>query len=299
MSRLLALALAFFAAAAFAQGRGDFTFTLEHGGLTRTYRVHVPASYDAARPAPLLVAMHGGGGNMDLQADDRYYGEIASSEREGAIVVFPNGTSRFASGRLATWNAGDCCAGAVRRNADDVGFIRAVVADVGKRWRVDARRVYATGISNGGMMAYRLACEAADVFTAIAAVAGTDNTRECRPSRPVAVLHIHAKDDPRVLYDGGQGHAAGATAHAAVPATVAKWVRLDRCEGEARRVLDTAGAWCDLHSPCAGGAQVKLCVTETGGHSWPGGAKPRGGPAPSRAISANDMMWDFFDHLSP
>lgn len=298
--RILAfLAAACLAGAAAAQGVGDFRFLLRHDGLERAYRVHVPARYDASRAAPLLVAMHGGGGNMDLQADDRFYGEITASEREGAVVVFPNGTSRFPSGKFATWNAGDCCAGAVRRGADDVGFIRAVVADVEKRWNIDRHRVYATGMSNGGMMAYRLACEAADVFTAIAPVAGTDNTRECNPSRPVAVLHIQAKDDPRVRYEGGQGDAPGATAHASVPSTIAKWVQLDHCNAPVRRVLDKPGAWCELHAPCSGGAQVKLCVTETGGHSWPGGAKPRGGPPPSQAISANDMMWDFFNRLQP
>jgi polyhydroxybutyrate depolymerase len=299
MRRLLFLAAIVFASAAAAEAAGDFRLTLQHGGLARAYRVHVPAKYDPSRPAPLLVAMHGGGGNMDLQAEDRYYGQITASEREGAIVVFPNGTTRFDSGRLATWNAGDCCAGAVRRGADDVGFIRAVVADAERRWAVDKRRVYATGMSNGGMMAYRLACEAADIFTAVAPVAGTDNTLECHPSRPVAVLHIQAKDDPRVRYDGGPGKGFGATSHVSVPATIAKWVQLDRCDGEAKRVLDVPGAWCELHSPCSGGTQVKLCITETGGHSWPGGAKPRGGAEPSRAISANDMMWDFFKHLQP
>jgi polyhydroxybutyrate depolymerase len=297
MRKLVALFL-IFCAAPLAFG-GDFSFTLQHGGAERMYRVHVPAKYDPAQPAPLLVAMHGGGGNMDLQADDRYYGQITASEREGAIVVFPNGSSRFSSGKLATWNAGDCCAGAVRRGEDDVGFIRAVVADVQSRWNIDKRRVFATGISNGGMMAYRLACEASDVFTAIAPVAGTDNTRECKPSRPVSVLHIHAKDDPRVLFDGGQGQALGAASHVSVPATIAKWVEHDRCPAAAQRVLDKPGAWCELHAPCDGGAQVELCVTETGGHSWPGGAKPRGGPPPSQAISANDMMWDFFHRVTP
>jgi polyhydroxybutyrate depolymerase len=297
MRKLVALFL-IFCAAPFAFG-GDFSFTLQHGGAERMYRVHVPAKYDPAQPAPLLVAMHGGGGNMDLQADDRYYGQITASEREGAIVVFPNGSSRFSSGKLATWNAGDCCAGAVRRGEDDVGFIRAVVADVQSRWNIDKRRVFATGISNGGMMAYRLACEASDVFTAIAPVAGTDNTRECKPSRPVSVLHIHAKDDPRVLFDGGQGQALGAASHVSVPATIAKWVEHDRCPAAAQRVLDKPGAWCELHAPCDGGAQVELCVTETAGHSWPGGAKPRGGPPPSQAISANDMMWDFFHRVTP
>src|SRR5438128_2200875 len=141
MRMLLFLAAVLFASAATAEGAGDFRFTLQHDGLARAYRVHVPAKYDASQPAPLLVAMHGGGGSMDLQAEDRYYGQITSSEREGAIVVFPNGTTRFDSGRLATWNAGDCCAGAVKRGADDVGFIRAVVAEVQKRWNVDKRRV--------------------------------------------------------------------------------------------------------------------------------------------------------------
>jgi polyhydroxybutyrate depolymerase len=101
--RVLAL-LAFVAAAsvagaAAAQSAGDFRFTLPYGGQERAYRVHVPARYDASHPAPLLVAMHGGGGNMDLQADDRFYSEIATSEKEGAIVVFPNGTSAFAPGQ--------------------------------------------------------------------------------------------------------------------------------------------------------------------------------------------------------
>src|SRR5690606_6342607 len=88
---------------------------------------------------------------------------------------------------------------------DDVGFLKAVIADLGRRLRIDASRVYATGMSNGGMMAYRLACEASDVFRGIAAVAGTDNTRNCRPARPVPVLHIHARDDDRVLFEGGAG----------------------------------------------------------------------------------------------
>src|SRR5437868_9851617 len=118
MRTLLVLAAMLVASLVHAEGAGDFRFTLQHDGLARAYRVHVPAKYDPSRPAPVLVAMHGGGGNMDLQAEDHYYGQIAASEREGAIVVFPNGTTRFDSGRLATWNAGDCCAGAVKRGAD-------------------------------------------------------------------------------------------------------------------------------------------------------------------------------------
>lgn len=280
------------------QGSGDYTFALSHDGLERRYMVHVPASYDASKPSSMLVALHGGGGNMEYQANDARYGLISKSDSAGFIAVFPNGTSRMGTGRLATWNAGHCCASARDENVDDVGFIREVVKDVSRRWAIDPQRVYATGMSNGGLMAYRLACEASDVFRAIAPVAGTDNTRQCAPARPVSVLHIHAKDDSHVLFDGGAGpdsrRRSAVTDFTSVPATVSKWVVLDGCPTAPKRVLDRPGAYCDLYAPCRGGTRVQLCVTDTGGHSWPGGTKPRASEPPSQAISADDVMWAFF-----
>ena len=280
---------------------GDYRFTIEHDGLTRMYRVHVPARYDPATPAPLLFALHGGGGDMDHQATDAYYGIIGTSEREGFIAVFPNGYSKLASGKLATWNAGECCGAARDDGVDDVGFIRRVAERVVHQANIDRQRIYATGMSNGAMMAYRLACEMSDVFRAIAPVAGTDNTRHCRPHRPVAVLHIHARDDDHVLYDGGAGPAvrdkSKVTDFVSVPDTVAKWAQLDGCHATPRRILERPGAHCEQYSPCQGRARLQLCVTETGGHSWPGGQKPRAGEPPSQAISANEVMWDFFKGL--
>jgi polyhydroxybutyrate depolymerase len=277
---------------------GDHVFTIQHGGLKRMYRVHVPVAYDAAKPAPVLFALHGGGGNMDYQANDAYYGLITKSEQEGFVAVFPNGFSRLRSGKFATWNAGTCCGGARDENIDDVGFIRQVVADVSRRVNVDRRRIYATGMSNGGLMSYRLACEMPGVFAAIAPVAGTDNTRSCAPERPVSVLHIHAKNDDHVLFEGGAGPAARdkskVTDFTSVPATVSKWVALNGCNATPRRILDKPGVYCDLYASCKGGAEVQLCVTDSGGHSWPGGHKPRGDEKPSQAISANDVMWEFF-----
>lgn len=277
---------------------GDHVFTLRHGGLERQYRLHVPAGYDAAQPVPLLVALHGGGGNMDYQANDKYYGLISKSEREGVVVAFPNGYSRFRGGKLATWNAGACCGAARDGNVDDVGFIRRMVDDIRQRVNLDAGRIYATGMSNGAMMSYRLACEMADVFTAIAAVAGTDNTLECNPVRPVAVLHIHARDDDHVLFEGGAGPGSVEKSKVAdynsVATSVAKWVQLNGCRSGAERTLETVGAYCDTYRQCRDDAQVRLCVTTDGGHSWPGGNKPRLGATPSRAISANEVMWEFF-----
>ena len=239
--------------------------------------------------------LHGGGGNMDIQATDKFYGQIAKADQAGYVVVFPNGFSRLSSGKLATWNAGHCCAAARDTNADDVGFIRAIVANLSAQPGIDAQRMYASGRSNGGMMAYRLACEMPEVFKAIVAVAGTDNTQSCTPKSPVSVLHIHAKDDERVLFNGGAGRKSKqVTEYVSVPDTVAKWVQLNGCAAPPKRVLEVAGAYCEAYSGCRGGTEVKLCVTETGGHAWPGGEKPRGGGRGATAISATELAAEFF-----
>lgn len=243
--------------------------------------MHVPASYRAERPVPLVLALHGGGGSMEVMARDRLYGLVSPSEASGWIVVFPNGFSRL-GGKLATGSAGICCGAARDRASDDVGFLRAVVADMQQRLHINPQRTFATGMSNGGMMSYRLACEASNVFCAIAAVAGTDGTTDCRPGLPV--LHIHAKDDDRVLLSGGSGSASDTHADfVSVPATVDKWARLNACNGPARRVLDKPGAVSEVRSGCQGGAEVQLCVTDSGGHAWPGGRKALGGRSEPRA----------------
>ena len=274
---------------------GSYAYSMVYGGHKRLYRVHVPASYAPGKPVPLVFALHGGGGNMDYQANDAYYGQIAQSEKDGYVAVFPNGFSRLPGGKLATWNAGNCCGAARDKGIDDVGYLREIVRRLKTALNVDASRVYANGMSNGGMMAYRLACDAPDVFRAVASVAGTDNTASCAPTKAVSVLHIHARDDEMVLFNGGAGRDRSAvTDFVAVPDSVAKWVQLNGCSVSPKRVLETSGAYCDSYSPCRDGAEVKLCVTETGGHSWPGGAKVRGGTTGSSALSATGEIAAFF-----
>jgi polyhydroxybutyrate depolymerase len=277
------------------RGPGDYRFSFVHDGITREYLVHVPGSYHGA-PTPMLVALHGGGGNADFQADDSKYKLISKSDAAGFVAVFPSGYSRFPSGILATWNAGTCCGAAQKNNVDDVGFIRAVIARVERQANIDKGRVFATGMSNGAMMSWRLACEAPEI-RAIAPVEGTDNTLSCRPAHPVAVIEFHAADDPIVPFNGGAGSGPSQTDFVSVPATQAKWVALDRASPAAARVLTVAGAHCDLHKANRGGAPVELCVTDTGGHSWPGGGTQQGRKQPSMAISANDLMWSFFSSL--
>ncbi len=270
----------------------------------RAVLVHLPAGLDATRPAPLVLAFHGGGGHAAHMADDSHYGLQRKADEAGFIVAFPNGYSRLPGGRLATWNAGGCCGDARDKGVDDVGFVRAVVAAIQARYRVDAGRVFATGMSNGGMFSHRLACEAADVFRAVASVAGTDATSTCTPSRPIAVLHIHARDDDHVRFNGGAGPNAFRDASkvmdfVSVPETVARWVQRDRCTAPPQRTLGVPGAFCETHSGCSGGVNVQLCVTDTGGHAWPGAdTVRRGKPGASQALDANDVIWRFFEQAA-
>lgn len=276
---------------------GTYRFHFTHGGLRREYIVHVPKTRPAG-PTPILMALHGGGGDMDFQAKN--YGLIEKSEAAGFIAVFPSGYSRFPGGILATWNAGKCCGHARDKAIDDVGFLKEVVQRVSHQANGHLGRVFVTGMSNGAMMAYRLACEAPQMIRGIAAVAGTDNTNVCNPARPVPVIHFHARDDTHVLFTGGAGKdafrdRAMVTDFSSVPATIAKWVAIDRADPKARQVLKVPGAMCERH---AGLAPVELCVSDTGGHSWPGTQSQRANKAPSQAISANDRIWDFFSSLN-
>jgi polyhydroxybutyrate depolymerase len=282
---------------------GDYKFTLTHDGLKRRYLVHVPASYNASARNAVVVGLHGGGGHAEHFAKEENYGVISASEKHGFIAVIPNGYSANRRGHFATWNAGACCGDARDRNIDDVGFIAAVIARLKRQAVIDDARVYAMGMSNGGLMAYRLACERPDLIRGIMAVAGTDNTRTCHPSRTTPVLHVHALNDTHVLYEGGAGEDAfrdqtKVTEFASVPETIEKWVALNNAEISPRRVLAVEGAWCDRHDAKKGGAPVQLCVMESGGHSWPGAEKGRRGKEPSsQAINANDVMWAFFSGL--
>ncbi len=183
---------------------------LELGGRERTYRLHLPANADPTESLPLVIVMHGAGGNPRVIELQSGFSELADSR--GFAVAYPAGTrSRFAAlmtllrGRHFTWNAGECCGWAQKNEIDDVAFLRALVEDVARTHPIDRARVYAAGLSNGGMMAYRLACEASDSFAAIGVVAGALVTPGCAPSRPVSVIHMHAKGDPIVPFGGGAG----------------------------------------------------------------------------------------------
>jgi polyhydroxybutyrate depolymerase len=184
---------------------------------------------------------------------------------------------------------------------------RALVEEIARRHAIDRKRVFATGMSNGGMMAYRLACEAGDLVRAIAAVAGTESfamALDCQPALPVSVLHIHARDDAHVPYDGGIGpdarRGASRIDYVSVPDTVQRWVGRLACRREAEPLRQDAGVRCEVHRGCRGGERVQLCSTTSGGHSWPGADRGRRGKeAPSDALDASAEIWRFFAATPP
>lgn len=175
-------------------GTGTSFHTINVGGVDRTYRLYQPAGLPPS--APLVVMLHGGFGSAK-QAERSYgWDELADSEK--FAVVYPNGSHR-------AWNAngGGCCGRSARDGVDDVAFISATVADIAKNVRIDSARIYATGMSNGAIMSYTLACNT-QIFAAIGPVSGTQ-LDPCQSPHPTSVMHIHGTGDPLVRYTGGPG----------------------------------------------------------------------------------------------
>lgn len=281
---------------------GKHTIRLEHDGRERSYIVHVPRSVSQRRPLPVVLSFHGGGGWAAQQQDSTRLHELGARER--FIVVYPNGSGRLRD-RLLTWNAGTCCGFAAERSIDDVGFVAALLDDLARRTPVDRARVYATGFSNGAMMAQRLAAERPDLVAAIAPVGGAMVLVGREPRAAVPVMHIHSLDDPRALYAGGLGPPFPGTDHRVdhppVEGSLGRWGSANGCR-PAGRVVETRSA--GAHSaerisfaPCSSGAELIHWKLTGPGHVWPGAeATSRErltGPA-TAVIDANEEIWKFF-----
>lgn len=291
-------------------GNHDLSFRFD--GRTRRYIVHVPPQARDAKPLAVVLSFHGGGGNARGQQDYTRMDPVA--DREGFIVVYPDGTGRLRR-RLLTWNAGTCCGYARDRRVDDVGFVRALLDTLARRLPVDPRRVYATGLSNGGMMSYRLAAELGDRIAAIAPIAGGTVVDSIRSPRPVPVMHIHSLDDPRALYSGGLGppfpYTNARVLQPNMDSVIARWVRFDRCPptpsvGETVRgrqgspsATHTATPY--RYAPCAGGAEYVIWKLTGAGHTWPGAGvqswQEHVGPA-TDVVDADTLLWRFFQRFS-
>ena len=235
--------------------------------------------------------MHGGFGN-GAQAERSYHWD-SEADAGRFLVAYPDGIMR-------AWNAGSCCGEPHIANTDDVAFITAMVSAIEQAMPIDRARIYATGMSNGAMMALRLGCQT-DTFAAIAPVAGTLLT-DCAHAHPTSVLQIHGTADDRVPYDGGPGKAFSADGRArvdgpSVESVNATWRTIDAC---GHPDVTTAGDVTIQTASCADGRTVELMSVKDAGHQWPGGEPSpiaqRFGqmPAPSTAMNATDTIWQFF-----
>jgi polyhydroxybutyrate depolymerase len=267
----------------------DVPVVFRSGGLDRTYVVHVPASYDGSQAVPLVLVLHGSGGSAEIA--NRISAMSAKSDTAGFLAVYPLGT-----GRSATFNAGQCCGIAGARMIDDVSFMRDVVADVSADYVVDARRVYAAGMSNGAMMAHRLGCEMSDVLAAIAPVAGALEV-DCAPAGPVSAIVFHGTADRIVPYAGGP---AGTVPRGMdgdydpVSTAVDVWATTAGCTGATDEQV-SASVVRQVRTGCLAGYGIELYTVDGGGHAWPGGEPGWvGGDVPSTEVVATDLIWEFF-----
>ncbi|HYV86240.1 MAG TPA: hypothetical protein VFB49_10030 [Patescibacteria group bacterium] len=294
----------------------------------RPFIVHLPASYDGTVPFPVVIDIHGGGGSAEgARAMTCPNGDLNDpgcldrlADCEGFITVYPNGTSDPVFKSLRTFDAGggnagfQCVSGvACTTKVDDLRYFTDLLDTLEKNYTIDPARIYLTGLSNGGAMSHRLACELSDRIAAIAPISGGNQfaaLEYCSPSRPVPVLEIHGTADRCWPYQGGMQTCAGILTpqgfggFVSIPATVAAWASTNGCHTTplVENLLDIAptdgtSVTRITYRGCANGGDVVQLRVNGGGHTWPGGSSVlslRMVGNLSREFSANKVMWEFF-----
>jgi polyhydroxybutyrate depolymerase len=290
------------------------SITFDH--RVRSYRVHIPPAAAAHRRLPLVLNLHGATQNAQLQ--EIQSGMDATADRDRFVVVYPNGTrvskvlspDPIAKQAQYSWNAGACCGLPVSRHVDDVGFLEQVISDVAARTPINLRRVYVTGMSAGGMMAYTMAAKAWRHVAAVASVAGQVQLTSVHPDRPVPTMEFHSVDDPVARWDGVANK--DPRRRFSVPEGIARWVKADGCDPHPHTGVTLAGtaglsATLVTYSPCRDHVRVELWRLTGSGHVWPGAPFNTGPPDTwilagvgrgTLLVNANDKMWAFFRQYS-
>jgi len=281
-------------------GPGPHEFTIKHQGFDRNYFVYVPIAYEF-EPIPVVLNLHGRGGNAEnhVQSVSLMHED---SDREGYIVVAPWGTRKDGDSKtkgLRFWNPGGIAdpqnGHRLLDSIDDVGFIEKVLDDVEMRFNVDKKRIYSTGLSQGGMMSQYLGCEISDRIAAIASVSGpfATNPDKCSPLREIPVLFFHGTDDPITPYTGGKSDCSGIEYRGARE-SVEIWAGKNNCHLQSQIVYENGDVICERY--CVD-TEVIFCTIEGGGQTWPGGEIEVIDCDPGETINdidATDYIWEFF-----
>jgi polyhydroxybutyrate depolymerase len=281
----------------------DCTFDYRTGKYRRHAVEHIPSSYDATQPMPLVLVLHGA---FSTAKQMDHWAEWSSlADREGFIVVYPEGIGIW--GFLQHWNAGHCCGKAVRDGWDDVAFIDALIDNLLDRHVVDERRIYMVGLSNGGMMTYRYAAERSSRLAAAAVVSGALGSRESpdapewclpEPAEPVPMLVIHGTEDDSIPYEGGvAAKKNNGRTYLSVDDAVAFWARANQSKGTVEsRLLFRGTVQEETGMNKDGKPAIRLCRIHGWGHQWPGGSITRSLPEDHalRGFDAASYIWDFF-----
>ena len=258
----------------------------------RTYQMFVPARNGRL---PLVIALHGGGGNGAQLAKSA--GLIDEAAKEGFVLALPEGSSRF--GKLETWNAGGCCAYAMREKIDDIGFIRALIDELERTQPVDPKRIYVVGMSNGGMMAERVAIELGDRIAGAAVFVGALFGNEPRPVAAVPMLIVNAEKDEQVPIAGGTSTTGIVRRSQGMPYKPSRyaatfWATANRCTTNPTKA-ETADYVRERWTGCASGADVDFYIVKGAEHGWPGRGLGRPGVTRNTGkIDGTALMWDFF-----
>ena len=230
--------------------------SFSHDGIERRYDLYVPVGYDGTDSVPLLIDLHGITSNSQIQKERSGFDRIAESE--GIIVLYPQGVGD-------SWNVKSfCCPPASNEQIDDAGFVAALLAATVAEANVDTARIYASGYSNGGGLAARLACDSADTFAAVALFSSlTVLDPPCLPSRPISVMALHGDTDSVIPYDGGS--VLGFVTVASQAEVFAFWKDTNSCSGNEPDQLDVLGdrTRCETYTDCASDVKTALCTTRS------------------------------------
>lgn len=258
---------------------GDADHSVTVDGQDRSYVLHIPPGVPESAPVPVVIVLHETTYTVSQMRSMTDFDDLA--DQNGIVLIYPRGFG-------TAWNGGGCCGLPVKDNVDDIKFVQKILSDLEPVITVDSNRIYAAGLGNGAIMAYRLACELSGTFSGIAAVQGPLFYEECQPDNPVAVLHVHGLNNPIFPFSGGESIEGGIPILPPVEQGISQWVEWNGCSGSPD--VNTSGSVTHtVYSGCQANAVVELYTIDGLEYGW---------PAPAGSGEANfpatQTIWDFF-----